>query len=65
LDHLIPLSEHHLRKIPAEFVDYYNQDRPHRSLGLQAPFPKPRAREGELTVRPVVGGLHHVYERAA
>jgi len=65
LDHLIPLSEHHLRRILAEFIDYYNHDRPHRSLGLQAPFPKPPARIGRIAIRPILGGLHHVYDRAA
>src|SRR5579859_3345578 len=65
LDHLIPISERHLRWVLAEFVDYYNHDRPHRSLGLQAPFPRPPARHGGIAVRPVLGGLHHVYERAA
>jgi transposase InsO family protein len=65
LDHLIPISECHRRRVLAEFVDYYNHDRPHRSLGLQAPFPKPSATHGRIAVRPVLGGLHHVYERAA
>ena len=65
LDHMIPVSEAHLRKILAEFVDYYNRDRPHRSLGLQAPLPKPQPGHGLIAVRPVLGGLHHVYERAA
>jgi hypothetical protein len=46
LDHLIPLSERHLRRILAEFVDYYNHDRPHRSLGLQAPLRKLQASQG-------------------
>jgi len=65
LDHLIPISERHLRWVLAEFVDYYNHDRPHRSLGLQAPFPSFVASQGAILVRPVLGGLHHVYERAA
>jgi len=65
LDHLIPLSERHLRTVMPEFVHYYNHDRPHRSLGLQPPAPRPHARLGEVSVRPVLGGLHHVYERAA
>jgi transposase InsO family protein len=65
LDHLIPLSERHLRALLTEFVHYYNHDRPHRSLGLQAPVPRPQRRHGGVTVRPVLGGLHHVYERAA
>ena len=65
LDHLIPLSERHLRAILTEFVHYYNHDRPHRSLGLQPPAPRPQRRYGGITVRPVLGGLHHVYQRAA
>ena len=65
LDHLIPLNERHLRAILSEFVHYYNYDRPHRSLGLQPPTPRPQTRHGGITVRPVLGGLHHVYERAA
>jgi transposase InsO family protein len=39
LDHVIPLSELHLCRILAEFVDYYNHDRPHRSLALEPPSP--------------------------
>jgi transposase InsO family protein len=65
LDHLIPISERLLRTILSEFVDYYNRDRTHRSLGLQPPNPGPSSRKGAVTVRPVLGGLHHVYERAA
>src|SRR6202023_4184525 len=57
LDQLIPLSERHLLRILAEFVDYYNHDRPHRSLSLWAPVLKPQASHGEITGRAVVGGL--------
>jgi len=46
LDHLIPIGERHLRRVLSEFVDYYNHDRLHRRLGLQAPFPKPPASQG-------------------
>jgi hypothetical protein len=48
-----------------EFVSYYNQDRPYRSLGLETPVPSPRQPDGEVVSRPVLKGLHHVYERAA
>ena len=36
LDHLIPLDEQHLRTILAAYADYYNRDRPHRTLHLQS-----------------------------
>src|ERR671925_188306 len=64
LDHVIVLDEQHLRSVLAEFVRYYNQDRPHRTLGLQAPELRPRATAGPIRSRPVLNGLHHVYERA-
>ena len=39
LDHLIVLSERHLRTVVAEFDRSYNFDRPHRTLRLQPPRP--------------------------
>jgi transposase InsO family protein len=65
LDHLIVLNEQHLRSVLGEFVQYYNLERPHRALRLQTPVPAVRAVEGPVRSRPVLGGLHHVYERAA
>ena len=65
LDHLIILDEQHLRSVLAEFVEYYNLNRSHRTLSLQTPVQVPRAVEGPVRSRPVLGGLHHVYERAA
>jgi transposase InsO family protein len=65
LDHLIVLSERHLRSVLAEFTRYYNYDRPHRTLRLQPPRPPAVTKRGPIRARPVLGGLHHVYERAA
>jgi transposase InsO family protein len=65
LDHLIILGEQHLRSVLTEFVGYYNTERPHRTLRLETPVLAPRAAEGPVRARPVLGGLHHVYERAA
>lgn len=65
LDHLIVLSERHLRTVLAEFIRYYNDDRPHRTLELQTPRPRVVTTRGPIRARPVLGGLHHVYERAA
>jgi transposase InsO family protein len=65
LDHIIIVNEAHLRSVLGEFVAYYNADRPHRSLDLDRPQPTPRPRAGPIRVRPVLGGLHHAYERAA
>ena len=65
LDHILPLSEQHVQAVLTEFVTYYNRDRSHRSLGLEAPVPSRRPIAGEVVALPVLGGLHHVYERAA
>ena len=43
---------------------YYNQERPHRTLGLQTPQLKVGPTTG-IRSRPLLNGLHHVYERAA
>ena len=37
LDHIIPLSEQHVRSVLAEYVRYYNSTRPHRTLALETP----------------------------
>jgi transposase InsO family protein len=65
LDHVIVLDEWHLSSILREFVTYYNQDRPHRTLDLQTPETRPRPVTGAVRSRPVLNGLHHVYERTA
>ena len=65
LDHMIVLEEQHLTWVLAEFVRYYNEERPHRTLGLQTPELRLRPVTGPIRSRPVLNGLHHVYERAA
>ncbi len=65
LDYVIVLDEQHLRSLLAEFVRYYNQVRPHRTLGLQTPHLKVRPTTGVVRSRPMLNGLHHIYERVA
>ena len=69
LDHVFIFNERHLQGVVDEFVGYYNRQRPHRSLGQRPPCPvaplptgPPR---GRVIAEPVLGGLHHVYRRAA
>ena len=66
LDHVIAISESHLRRLLSSYVEYYHQDRTH--CGLQKQTPVRRARcsgRGRVVAWPRVGGLHHRYERSA
>jgi transposase InsO family protein len=65
LDQLVVLGERHLRAVLAEVTRSNDRDRPQRTLQLQPPQPQAAPPRGPIRVRPVLGGLHHVYERAA
>ncbi len=65
LDHVIVRNERHLLTVLSEFLRYYNHDRPHRALRLEMPIPRPPTPAGAVVSRPVLGGLHHAYARAA
>jgi hypothetical protein len=60
------LSERHLRRVLAEYVGYFNCWRPHRSIGQRAPRAPPRTIQskvgGNIIAKPVLGGLHHIYD---
>ena len=64
LDHVVVLSEDHLRRLLREYVEYYNADRVHSSLGDS---PAGRSSESKPSDRakiirlPRVGGLHGRY----
>jgi len=53
------------RKVTAPARYPINQERPHRTLGLQTPEVRPRPTTGPIRSHPVLNGLHHIYERAA
>jgi transposase InsO family protein len=63
VDHIIVLSEAHLRRILTKYAAYYNALRTHRSLNKDAPFHRAIQRLGGITSQPVLGGLHHQYCR--
>jgi transposase InsO family protein len=62
-DHLIVVSEEHLARLLAKFSTYYNEARPHVSLGKDAPHGRPIERFGDVVAHAVLGGLHHRYAR--
>jgi transposase InsO family protein len=63
VDHVVALGEHHLRRVLESYADYYNAARTHRSLGMDAPVPRPVQQIGHVVSYPLVGGLHHQYAR--
>jgi len=67
LNHVIVLSEAHLKRILKSYFEYYHQARTH--LSLERNSPTPRAVQppslGEVISISQVGGLHHRYARAA
>ncbi len=65
LDHIIVINERHLIAVLTEYVRYYNHERPHRALDLETPTPRAQASTGAVVSRPILGGLHHAYARAA
>ena len=66
LDRIIILNEAHLLWVLREYVRYYNQRRPHQSLGHLPPEALPEyPRHGEVVARPVLGGLINDYSRLA
>jgi putative transposase len=69
LDHVIVLNERHLKRLMAEYVCYYHEDRTHLGLAKDTPTGRAAASrpavEGKIESIPRLGGLHHRYASAA
>ena len=67
LDHILVISEAHLRRVLREYFAYYHDSRPHQSLDGNAPRPRTiePPSQGRIVAEPQVGGLHHRYRRVA
>jgi len=68
-DHLIVLNERHMKRLMAEYVRYYHDDRTHLRLAKQTPAGRVKERNQRMSLRilalPRLGGLHHRYQLAA
>ena len=70
LDHILVRGEAHLRRVLHEYVAYFNGARPHQGLQQHLPADTEGAAHrpqpgGKIQAVPVLGGLHHTYQRAA
>ena len=68
LDHVIILSERHLRRVLSSYFQYHHEARTHLSLDKDCPRPRPvqlLSAGHNIIAFPEVGGLHHRYERRA
>jgi transposase InsO family protein len=63
VDHLIVLSEAHMRRILRAYARYYNDIRTHWSLAKDAPISRPIQPTGSIRLNAILGGLHHHYVR--
>ena len=65
-DHFIVINETHLKRILRQYVDdYYNVSRTHLSLNKDCPesCPVETVNMGKIIEMPILGGLHHRYQR--
>jgi len=70
LDHVLILSERHLLRVLRTYSAYFNAARPHQGLGQALPEPAVVASiastvDTPVRAIPVLGGLHHDYQRVA
>jgi transposase InsO family protein len=69
LDRMLVVNRRHLEKVLAEYVDHFNQHRPHRSLDQRPPdqvlVPVRMTAVGRVRQRDRLGGLIHEYQQVA
>ncbi|MFH1999717.1 MAG: integrase core domain-containing protein [Planctomycetota bacterium] len=69
LNHIFPINEKHCCRLIKEFIeDYYHRERPHMGFDGDTPNSQPRPTASssvtKLQAIPILGGLHHRYQRA-
>jgi len=70
LDHLLILHEKQLQHVLNGYVAYFNLARPHQGIQQQLPEPNRSSFSshqagGKVIAIPLLGGLHHDYQRVA
>ena len=66
LDHVLLVSAQKLEDVARQYLLYFNKARPHQGIGQRIPdAPANDNHDGKIIATPVLGGLHHDYQRAA
>ncbi len=70
LDHVLLLYERQLQRVLNRYVAYFNHARPHQGIHQQVPEPNSSSHStclarNKVIAIPLLGGLHHDYQRAA
>jgi hypothetical protein len=66
LDNFLLIGRSQIERILAEYVAFYNSQRPHQGIQQQVPKPgEPETKDGAVCRSAVLGGLHHHYFRQA
>src|SRR5712691_5684597 len=70
LDHFLIFGERHLQQVLKAYVAYFNHAPPHQGLGQRISVPLTNhdassSEHGAVQAVPILGGLHHCYQRAA
>lgn len=69
-DRILVFGQRHLRRLLAEYVSHYNQERPHRGRNLQPPSPIQLVQSEAIATssivrHPILGALINEYRHAA
>ena len=65
LDHVVVVNASGLHRLLTAYVTYYHLARTHLALEKDAPASRPVTALGSIVATPLVGGLHHRYDRHA
>ena len=69
LDRMLVTGERHLRLVLSEYIDHYNQHRPHRTLQQNPPAGRAHPPAPDVSIRVLrrdrLGGLIHEYAQVA
>jgi putative transposase len=70
LDHVLIFHERQLQRVLNRYVTYFNHARPHQGIHQQVPEPNSSSHStclvrNKVIAVPLLGGLHHDYQRAA